>query len=208
MKADHPSKTDLLTCCPACGAGGKDWRVVERAVEQEFRGESFHLPASVQACSVCHFEALRDSAADALVHGTWAAYRQRHGLLEPREILHFRNELGMSQNAFADYLGTGVASVKRWEKGLVQDKAMDELIRAKMKLHRLQLRLLPQFDLAVDGFTMTFGISIPMSLSAPLPAFFACESSYDRLQTRAGFTSARIPSSNLKLPTDAFISAA
>jgi hypothetical protein len=37
----------------------------------------------------------------------------------------------MTQQQFSDYLGTGVASVKRWEAGQIQDKAMDELIRLK-----------------------------------------------------------------------------
>ncbi|MCD8481573.1 MAG: nucleotidyltransferase domain-containing protein [Verrucomicrobia bacterium] len=66
-----------------------------------------------------------------------SAYRNRFGLLAPEEIIGFRKELELSQQRFADLLGVGVASVKRWEKGLVQDKAMDELIRAKMQLHRM-----------------------------------------------------------------------
>lgn len=35
----------------------------------------------------------------------------------------------MSQRDFAAFLGVGVASVKRWEVGLIQDEAMDRLIR-------------------------------------------------------------------------------
>ncbi len=37
----------------------------------------------------------------------------------------------MSQSKFADYLGVGVASVKRWEMGKIQEHAMDELVRLK-----------------------------------------------------------------------------
>jgi hypothetical protein len=37
----------------------------------------------------------------------------------------------MTQQGFSDYLGTGVASVKRWEAGQIQDRAMDQLIRLK-----------------------------------------------------------------------------
>jgi hypothetical protein len=37
----------------------------------------------------------------------------------------------MSQQRFSEYLGAGVASVKRWELGQIQDRAMDELIRLK-----------------------------------------------------------------------------
>jgi hypothetical protein len=40
----------------------------------------------------------------------------------------------MSLRAFAKYLKVGEASPKRWEAGLVQDEAMDELIRLKADL--------------------------------------------------------------------------
>ncbi|PIR15264.1 MAG: hypothetical protein COV48_15340, partial [Elusimicrobia bacterium CG11_big_fil_rev_8_21_14_0_20_64_6] len=36
-----------------------------------------------------------------------------------------------SQEEFSHYLGVGIASVKRWELGKVQDPAYDELIRLK-----------------------------------------------------------------------------
>jgi len=42
-----------------------------------------------------------------------------------------RRMLGMSQQDFADYLGVGAASVKRWEAGQIQDRALDELMRLK-----------------------------------------------------------------------------
>jgi hypothetical protein len=37
----------------------------------------------------------------------------------------------MSQQEFANFLGVGVASVKRWELGKIQDKLHDDLIRQK-----------------------------------------------------------------------------
>jgi hypothetical protein len=40
----------------------------------------------------------------------------------------------MSFRTFAKYLKVGEASPKRWEAGLVQDEAMDELIRLKADL--------------------------------------------------------------------------
>jgi hypothetical protein len=40
----------------------------------------------------------------------------------------------MSLRSFAAYLKVGEASPKRWEAGLVQDLAMDELIRLKSDL--------------------------------------------------------------------------
>jgi hypothetical protein len=40
----------------------------------------------------------------------------------------------MSQEEFAAYLSVGVASVKRWELGKVQEKSMDDLVRIKCSL--------------------------------------------------------------------------
>jgi len=39
--------------------------------------------------------------------------------------------MGMSQTAFANHVGVGIASLQRWEKGLVvQDEANDRLLRS------------------------------------------------------------------------------
>jgi DNA-binding transcriptional regulator YiaG len=60
-------------------------------------------------------------------------YRRAHGFLTSGEI-RSRAWLGMTQQRFSEYLGTGVASVKRWELGQIQDRAMDELMRLKTDL--------------------------------------------------------------------------
>ena len=72
-------------------------------------------------------------------------YRQKEALLTSVEIRHARERLKLSQQAFADYLGVGVASVKRWEWGNVQDRSMDRLLRLMTSLeeaesHANQLR--------------------------------------------------------------------
>jgi hypothetical protein len=55
------------------------------------------------------------------------AYRQDNELLTSDQIRSIRGSL--SQISFAQQLGVGPASVKRWELGLVQDKSNDNLIR-------------------------------------------------------------------------------
>jgi len=59
------------------------------------------------------------------------AYRKIKGLLSTKEIIGIRRKLGMSQQMLADFPGVSVRSVKRWEHGCIQDKAMDELIKLK-----------------------------------------------------------------------------
>jgi transcriptional regulator with XRE-family HTH domain len=54
-----------------------------------------------------------------------------HALGGGVEFRRRRQAIHMSQSAFADYFGVGPASIKRWELGQVQDRAMDHLIRLK-----------------------------------------------------------------------------
>ena len=56
-------------------------------------------------------------------------YRRKHSLLTSEDIRERRERVNMAQEEFARYLGVGSASVKRWEVGQVQDRAMDNLIR-------------------------------------------------------------------------------
>ncbi|MCD4786582.1 MAG: helix-turn-helix domain-containing protein [Candidatus Eremiobacteraeota bacterium] len=71
------------------------------------------------------------------------AYRKKHNLLTTKEILGFRHSLDMSQQQFADLLGVHVQTIKRWEHGVIQEKAMDKLVRLTMK----EVREKSDFDL-------------------------------------------------------------
>ena len=68
-------------------------------------------------------------------------YRSAHGLLTSEELKERRERLSMSQAKFAEYLGVGIASVKRWEMGKVQESAMDALIRLKTEPEAARLNL-------------------------------------------------------------------
>jgi DNA-binding XRE family transcriptional regulator len=69
--------------------------------------------------------------ADELRKKTVDEYRSNHHLLTSAEIIARRTALGMSQQAFADFIDVGVASVKRWESGFVQEPIYDKRIREK-----------------------------------------------------------------------------
>ena len=64
-------------------------------------------------------------------------YRAAHGLLTSEEIRERRERMGLSQQNFADYLKRGVASVKRWEMGKIQDPANDVHIREMTEVGRM-----------------------------------------------------------------------
>jgi putative zinc finger/helix-turn-helix YgiT family protein len=94
-------------------------------------GESFAVEMDGLKCSQCGFETIDSEQSAEFTQLISDEYRKTHGLLTGEEIRSRRNQLGMTQQRFSEYLGTGVASVKRWEVGQIQDRAMDQLIRLK-----------------------------------------------------------------------------
>lgn len=82
-------------------------------------------------------------------------FRESHGLLTSKEIISMRETFGLSQKAFAEYLGVGEASIKRWETYFVQDVSQDNHIRLKCDLPYAELnylKLLRQFS-SHDSFS-------------------------------------------------------
>ncbi|GIU80296.1 MAG: hypothetical protein KatS3mg005_3534 [Bryobacteraceae bacterium] len=115
--------------CVDCGKGRMHRK--RTPVPHEIHGISFEVEDTVHVCDVCGFitipwDRLRD-------HGRLvdATYRRLAGILTQEEIRESRRRLGLSQREFAEYLGVGVASVKRWEKGVLPDKSSSDLIRLK-----------------------------------------------------------------------------
>lgn len=108
-----------------------DFSAKQSRILQEFRGERFEVETAAMVCDICGFVSLNTMQLDELRRKTADAYRRAHQLMTGDEIREFRNKCGMSQVEFAEFLGVGEASVKRWETWLVQNKSSDELIRSK-----------------------------------------------------------------------------
>jgi putative zinc finger/helix-turn-helix YgiT family protein len=101
-------------------------------VPAEIRGEKFLVQMEeALVCEHCAHVTFDGRHMPEYMRLTADAYRSKHGLLTSVEIRDSRNRLQMTQEQFAGYLGVGAASIKRWELGQVQDKAMDGLIRLK-----------------------------------------------------------------------------
>jgi putative zinc finger/helix-turn-helix YgiT family protein len=133
-RSKKPLEPQVPDFCPACDAVDHPFAPVRRKVEQEFRGETLEVEAPAMRCQHCGFEIAVPGSLDALRLATADAYRQRHGLLTSEQIVSRRSAMGMTQRVFADHVGVGVASLQRWENGLVvQDKGSDLLIRERTK---------------------------------------------------------------------------
>jgi putative zinc finger/helix-turn-helix YgiT family protein len=136
--------------CPMC-----DGRLRERPIwqEDELKGVELRVRTPGVRCSRCAYQAVRvDQMAD-YGRAVADAYRHGQGLLTSGEIRAARKRLDMSQQGFADYLGVGIASVKRWEWGQVQEKSMDKLMRlltdavqARRNARSVRMRVAPSSD--------------------------------------------------------------
>lgn len=94
-------------------------------------GERFVVTVPIVRCPRCGYKTVDARDLDEYSTTVADAFRRKHGRLTSREIRESRARLRMSQREFAEYIGVGIASVKRWESGMVQDRAMDELLRLK-----------------------------------------------------------------------------
>ena len=82
-------------------------------------------------CSECGYKTFAPAQMVIFRRALNDAYRSKMALLTSEEIKRARERLGMNQEEFAAYLGVGVASIKRWELGKIQDASSDQLIRLK-----------------------------------------------------------------------------
>jgi putative zinc finger/helix-turn-helix YgiT family protein len=115
--------------CFKCNS--EEFEVRETNIRQKFRGDDLDITTHVSACRACGWQTLGEGQANELRKLTADAYRLKHHLLTSFQIVLLREARGMSQQAFADYIGVGVASIKRWENGFVQELIYDRLIREK-----------------------------------------------------------------------------
>ncbi len=115
--------------CFECGEGRL--RRGPARIQEDFRGEKVTVEMEALVCPKCGYQTIPADKAGEFGRLLVQAYQEKRGLLTGAEIRRRRERLGMSQEAFAKWVKVGIASVKRWELGSVQDEAMDELIRLK-----------------------------------------------------------------------------
>ena len=120
--------------CPECGKGTLAEKIADLVGSR--KGESFPIRMDALVCPKCDFKTVPRECAAQFALRTANAYRKAHNLLTSMQIRDLRCTLKMTQQEFADFLGVGVASVKRWELGEIQDVAMDNLMRLAVAAKR------------------------------------------------------------------------
>lgn len=94
-----------------------------------FRGERVKFRARHYVCPVCGMEADDLDLAAENQKALSDAYRKTAKLLTGEQIVQGRKKLDWTQEDLAMAANVGIASVKRWETGQIQTKAMDDILR-------------------------------------------------------------------------------
>lgn len=95
------------------------------------RGEKYTVELQGLQCPRCGYKTIEGAAMPEFGRLLADKYRAAHQLLTSGEIRAIRKRLGMSQEAFAQHLDVGLASVKRWEMGKIQDAHSNQRIIEK-----------------------------------------------------------------------------
>ncbi len=130
--------------CLKCRKG--EFRETTAEVEQEFRGETFRVPARVSQCAGCGWTCLAKGQTDPLYRATVDAYRRKHGLLEAWEFRDYRRRLGWTQTVLAKLVGVNPTTVKRWETGQIQEPIYDAKVREVVTRALERLKMEPKWD--------------------------------------------------------------
>jgi len=147
--------------CPNCSG-----KVALRKIEKKmnFRGEDISFQIEAYVCMECNMEIAtinQTSNAQILISD---AYRKKVGLLTSSEIREKREKLGLSQKEFAKRAGFGIASLKRWENGIIQTKSMNLALKAAFQDIRVgnnytgnRALSIPRIKLVMKGFENELG---------------------------------------------------
>ncbi|RPI76049.1 MAG: DUF4065 domain-containing protein [Desulfobacteraceae bacterium] len=113
-----------------CPHGHGSMKIKNSLKETKFRGIDITLPVETYVCPECGFEAATIESTGAIQTALADAYRAKKGLLTGEEIKSMRKARGLSQQDLAKLMAIGIASIKRWETGLIQSKSMDRVLRS------------------------------------------------------------------------------
>jgi putative zinc finger/helix-turn-helix YgiT family protein len=112
--------------CFICGEGTLRNQLTD--VEGEVRKKRYTVQTPALVCDACGHVALEGRDTQEFMRRIADEYRSRHDLLTSAAIRKIRGK--MSQSRFAKAVHLGVATIKRCELGLIQDKKSDQAIRA------------------------------------------------------------------------------
>lgn len=95
------------------------------------------------------------------------AYRLEVGLLSGDQIKQLRKKYKLTQKSLANKMTVGIASIKRWEGGVIQSKSMDKALRNVFWNHDREFNFtgnrelfIPRINLVLIKFEERLGIKL------------------------------------------------
>ena len=116
--------------CPKGHGPMKQGKVEKKTA---FRGVDIDYKANAFVCPECGLEAGTIDTADGIQKEIADAYRNKVGFLTGDKIKSLRTLRGLTQQQLAELMNIGVASIKRWETGSIQSKAMDRSLKVHLQ---------------------------------------------------------------------------
>jgi putative zinc finger/helix-turn-helix YgiT family protein len=103
-----------------------------RRIEKEtvFKEERIDYLFETYVCEECNVNIATMEQTAAVQNAIADAYREKAALLTGEEIKRKRAERKWSQKELAKEAGVGIASIKRWENGVIQTKPMNQALKS------------------------------------------------------------------------------
>ena len=105
---------------------------VEAAKTERIRGKELTVRAEIFKCPKCDYSEPTKEQAARIQIKLADEYRKGEGLLTSNQIRECRSRLSLTQAELAKKIKVGLVSIKRWEKGVIQSRSMDQLLRKKL----------------------------------------------------------------------------
>lgn len=112
-----------------CPNGHGEMQITKLDKNMKFRGVDITFQTEHYLCPVCCIEVGSIEQATVTQRAISDAYRKAVALLTSEEIREGRKKWGLTQDDLAQRMCVGIASIKRWEGGIIQTKSMDRALR-------------------------------------------------------------------------------
>ncbi len=142
----------LVGDCPVCETE-KKLTYGTKVETLTVRGKKIRVTSKAYYCSEGKHYFYDPEDEEKKFQDAYRGYRKQEGLLQPEVIKEIREKYGLSQKAFARFLGWGEITVQRYESGALQDSAHNNLLllirepNNFLKLFDVRKPYLPQKDI-------------------------------------------------------------
>jgi putative zinc finger/helix-turn-helix YgiT family protein len=115
-----------------CPSGHGAMKLINKRKSTTFKGVDINYTMNCFVCPACGLEAGTLSQTAQIQKTIVDAYRKKVGLMTGSEIIEGRKKMNLTQQKLADRMKVGIASIKRWEGGIIQSKSMDRMIQQSL----------------------------------------------------------------------------